>query len=171
MTQPPIHQSRQRDYCAPTTHVSKGNYTATRFKNYMHIYIYIWKRMMRCCITLTPHFAHDTRCLSLSHAGIAISGKIFSRKSLFNNDFLEILLWYVFARLIFDGKLRYDANESTRAMRRESARSRLSSKLYFFVRVSRRVNTELAPRHGSAWEKKQKETYKYLYGNEYNNRV
>lgn len=56
--------------------------------------------------------------------------EIFSRKSLLNNDFLEKLARYVFDAIIFDGRLRYDANERA-AQREEKARSRLSSKLHF----------------------------------------
>lgn len=98
------------------------------------------------------HFA--TPVAGLSRAGIAINGKIFSRKSLLSNDFLEVLERYVYSRGSFSMG-NYDTMQmNARAPRGESSRSRLSSKLYLFVRESRRVNTELDPRHGAAREKK-----------------
>lgn len=49
--------------------------------------------------------------------------------------------------LIFDGKLRYDANERE-ALQEEKARSRLSSKLHFLcAHLSRRVG-----KHGNTFD-------------------
>lgn len=114
------------------------------------IYICVYLKENDDIILLMGNAFFATPVAGLSRARIAINGKIFSRKSLLNNDFLEALVRYVYSRGSFSMG-NYDTMQmSARAPRGESARSRLSSKLYFFVRASRRVNTELDPRHGIA---------------------
>lgn len=90
---------------------------------------------------LTPSLVswHPVRAY---RAGWSRLMEIFSRKSLLNNKFLEKASVIRIRALIFDGKLRYDANELA-ALRRRKCAIVIIVKIAFFVRASRWANTEI----------------------------
>jgi len=136
---------------------------AIRLKNSPAFFSFIYHRAESENDDVATSVSFATPVRRLSRAGIAINGNIFKEiiiNSLLSNDFLEKLVRYVFACLF--SMENYDTmqmNTPKLVLRRESALSRLSSKLYFFsffcARASRRNKYRDYIQCCNAWRKKR----------------